>query len=271
LKSKGDTPLLLSIAFLGSGFSSKPRQNRRAKAFHPVVPDVLESRTMPSLPVLSFPPDPQGPAGAPPQYYAQAIPISDPSGIVSTNPIWDDALAFQYGPFPDQQLWVFVPPNPNGRLELIVHSGGFRHGAPTSTEIDGFAQLLALINYSASYPTTIVRPNRIITISAPLEANASSPAESAAGFRYPSALRWDGVTPKATIPITLMGTPGDPIAIESHQVSTIHEFASYLRRHGVRVATYFDPHGHGRHGSVASDFLVYPDVRAALLRAGVFL
>ena len=64
-----------------------------------------------------------------------------------------------------------------------------------------------------------------------------------------------------------MGTPGDPVATESQQFSTIKVFASYLRSYGVRVATYFDPHGHGRHGSVASDSLVDPDVKAALLRA----
>jgi len=224
-----------------------------------------------------------------------------------------------------------VPPNPSGRLDLIVHSGGFRHGAPTSGEIDGFAQLdldagttlvsigyrkldtsvwpapiddiamgiddsykvaqnltgnritditetglsaggtaLALINYSPDYPTTTVRPNRLITISAPLEANASSPAKPADGFRYTSALRWDGVIPKTRIPITLMGTPRDPVAIESGRVSTIGEFARYLRRYGVKVATYFDPHSPGMHGSTASDFLVYPDVEAALQRAYSF-
>ena len=283
---------------------------------------------MPSLPVLSTPPDPQVPADPPPQYYPQAIPISDPSSIVFTNPIWDDARAYQYGPFPDQQLWVFVPPNPNGRLDLIVHGGGLRRGVPTSHGIGEFAQLdlnqgttlvsigyrklgtsdwptpvddiamgiddgykiaqdltgyritditetglsaggtaLALINYSADYPTTTVRPDRVITISAPLEPNGSSSAEPGQDFRYPRVVRWNGVIPKAKIPITLMGTRGDPVATESQQFSTIEVFASYLRSHGVRVATYFDPHGHGRHGSVARDFQLYPDVEAALLRA----
>jgi acetyl esterase/lipase len=317
-----------SLAFLNRRFSSIPRQGRRARAFHPVVRDVLESRTMPSLPVLSIPPDRQAPAEAPLPYYPQAIPISDPSSIGFTNPTGDNALGYQYGPFPDQQLWVFVPPHPNGRLDLLVHGGGFRRGDPIFPGIDGFVQLdldrgttlvsigyreldtwawpapvddiargiddgykiaqnlpgnritditetglsaggtaLALINYSAKYPTTMVRPDRIITISAPLETNASAPARPVYGFRRPSIVWWNGVSPKAKIPITLMGTPGDPVATESHQFSTIKEFASYLRRHGVSVATYFDPHGHGRHGSVASDFLVDPDVKAALLQA----
>jgi acetyl esterase/lipase len=221
--------MLFSVAFRESGSPSTRWQDRRAKAFHPIVLDVLESRTMPSLPVLSTPPDPQVPADAPPQYYSHAIPISDPSGSVFTSPIWDNALAYQYGPFPDQQLWIFVAPNSNGRLDLLVHGGGLRRGAPTSPGIGKFAQLdldqgttlvsigyrklgtsdwpapvddiatgiddsynvaqeltgnritdvtetglsaggtaLALINYSARYPTTTVRPNRIITISATL-------------------------------------------------------------------------------------------------------
>jgi acetyl esterase/lipase len=317
-----------SNAFRERGFSSIRRQDRRAKAFHPVVQDALESRTMPSLPVPSLAPDPRVPADASLQYYPQAIPISDPSGIVFTNPTWEGALAYQYGPSPDQQLWVFVPPDPNGRLDLLVHGGGFRRGAPIFPGIDGFAQLdldqgttlisigyrkldtsawptpvediavgiddgyqiaqnltgnritditetgvsaggtaVALINYSAKYPTTMVRPNRIITISAPFETNAAAPAQPVHGFRRPSLVWWNGVIPKARIPITLMGTPGDPVATESHQFSTIQVLASDLRRHGVSVATYFDPHGHGRHGSVASDFLVDPDVKAALQEA----
>jgi acetyl esterase/lipase len=283
---------------------------------------------MPSLAAWSVPAYPLGVAPAPSQYYSQPIPIALPRHAVFSNPIWDKALPYQYGPFPDQQLWVFVPPHPSGRLDLIVHSGGFRHGGPTSGEINGFATLdlaqgttlvsigyrlldtsvwpapvddiamgiddgykiaqhltgnriaditetglsaggtaLALINYSPHYPTTPIRPDRLVTISAPLEANASSPAVPKDGFRYTDALRWDAVVPKARIPITLMGTPGDPIAIESQRVSTIGEFAGYLRRHGVEVATYFDPHSYGVHGSIAGDFLMYPDVKAALERA----
>jgi acetyl esterase/lipase len=259
------------------------------------------------------------------------MPISPPSGIVLPSPIWDKALVYQYGPFPEQQLWVFVPTHPSGRLNLIVHSGGFHHGAPTAGEINGFAQLdldegttvvsigyrlldtsvwpapvddiakgmddgyaiaqkltghritdvietglsaggtaLALINYSPDYPTTTFRPDRLITISAPLEANASSPAKPNDGFRYTGVLRWDGIDPKTRVPITLMATPGDPVAIESDRVSTIGEFANYLRRNGVKVATYFDPYSYGVHGSIAGDFLVHPDVEAALKRAYSF-
>jgi hypothetical protein len=320
--------LLWFNAFLDRALARRARHVRRAKAFRPVVQDVLENRAIPSLPALPLRAAPRGFAPAPQDYYSPPIPIAHPGGIVSTNPIWQTALAYQYGPFPEQQLWVFAPANPNGQLDLIVHSGGFRHADPTSAEIDGFAELdidqgttlvsigyrkletsdwpspvddiargiddgyviaqnltghrisdvteiglsaggtaLALINYSPIYPTTTVRPNRIVTISAPLETNASSWAKPADGFRYTSALRWDGITPKARIPITLMGTRGDPVAIESQQVSTIEEFASYLRRHRVKVATYYDPHRFGVHGSVASDFLIYPDVKAALLRA----
>jgi hypothetical protein len=264
-----------------------------------------------------------------PSITLRLLPVFDPSRIVSRNPLWNDALAYQYGPFPDQQFWVFRPPHPNGRLDLIVHGGGLRVGAPTASGIDGFVQLdlaqgttvvsigyrkldtsawpapvddiavgiddgttiaqsltgnritdvtetglsaggtaLALINYSPRYPTTMVQPNRIITISATLEPHAASPAGPAAHrWRYPGVVRWHGVTPKARIPITLMGTPGDPIAHESPQFSTIDAFASYLKENEVSVTTYFDPHGHGRHGSVASDFPIDPDVKAALLRA----
>jgi acetyl esterase/lipase len=286
---------------------------------------------MPSLPAPQIAPAAHIAPPSSSDYYPQPFPILDPTGIVSPNPIWNSALAYQYGPYPDQRLWVFVPPDPSGSLDLIVHAGGFRHGSPTSVEIDGFAQLdlsrgttvvsigyrllnsaawpapiddiatgiddgyqiaqnlsgnritdvtetglsaggtaLALINYSPSYPTTTVRPSRLITISAPLETDASSPAKPLNGFRYTSALRWDGVTPKARIPITLMGTHGDPVAIESGRVSTIGEFSRYLRMHGVRVATYFDPHGRGNHGSIAGDFLLYPDVESALLEAYAF-
>jgi acetyl esterase/lipase len=221
-----------------------------------------------------------------------------------------------------------LPPNPNGKLDLIVHSGGLRQGDPTSGEIDGFAQFdldqgttvvsigyrkldawvwpapvddiakgiddgvqvaqdltghrifditetglsaggaaLVLINYSNDYPTTMVRPNRIITISAPLEANAVSPARPAGGFRYTNALRWGRNIPKANIPITLMGTQGDPVARERGKISNIRNFAMYLRKYGVHVNIYFDPHGRSQHGSTARDFQLYPDVAAALLRA----
>jgi acetyl esterase/lipase len=286
---------------------------------------------MPTVSVLSIPRDPSGLAPATSAYYPQPIPISHPTNIVFPSPIWDSARSYQYGPFPEQQLWVFLPAHPNGRLNLIVHGGGLREGSPTSLGIDGFAQLdldegttlvsigyrlldnsvwpapvddiakgigdgyeiaqkltrnritditetglsaggtaLALINYSPDYPTTAVRPNRLVTISAPLETNASSPAKRSDGFRYTGALRWDRVIPKTRVPITLMGTPGDPVAMESSKVSTIDEFARYLKRHGVKVATYFDPYSHGVHGSIAADFLVHPDVEAALERAYSF-
>jgi hypothetical protein len=67
-----------------------------------------------------------------------------------------------------------------------------------------------------------------------------------------------------------MGTPVDPVAIESSRVSTIGEFASDFKRHRVEVATYFDPYSHGVHGSIAADFLVHADVAAALERAYLF-
>src|SRR5262249_41737742 len=111
----------------------------------------------------------------------------------------------------------------------------------------------------------------IITISAPLEENAAARARPADGFRYTSALRWDGMPPKSRIPITLMATHRDPVAIESRQISTVKEFASYLKKHAVKFTTYFDPHSRGVHGSVASDFPIYPDVKAALLRAYSFM
>ena len=248
-----------------------PLQYRRTRSYRPNGLDDLESRTLLShqspgggalvnliqglalgghrnsrLPSSASPGQGQF-VLVPPEYYPQAIPTPDRSGIISTNPIWNNAKVYQYGPYPDQRLWILVPPYPNGKLDLIVHSGGLLHGDPTSGEIDGFAQFdldqgttvvsigyrkldawvwpatvddiakgiddgvqvaqdltghrifditetglsaggtaLVLINYSNDYPTTMVRPNRIITISAPLEANAVSPARPAGGFRYPT-------------------------------------------------------------------------------------
>jgi acetyl esterase/lipase len=134
----------------------------------------------------------------------------------------------------------------------------------TETGLSAGGTALALINYSPNYPTTTVRPNRIITVSAPLETDAVSPGKLSFGFRYTNALKWRGIIPKAKVPITLMGTPGDPIAIEKGKISNIGQFADYLQRHDVPVETYFDPHDPGHHGSVSWDLLQYPDVAAAV-------
>ncbi len=318
----------IPAAFFGGRLSSRSRQRRRDRAYRPGGLDLPEGRSLLSHGLVSLPVDRGALLPAPTTYDPLPIPISDPGAIVSTDPIWDGALAYQYGPSAEQEFWVFLPTNPNGKLDLIVHSGGFRHGDPTSPEIDGFTRLdlsqgttlvsigyrlldmyswpapvddiaqgiddgyevaqaltgdrivdvtetglsaggtaLALINYSAEYPSTTVQPDRITTISSPLEANASSRAKPADGFRYTEALRWDGNVPKSNVPITLMGTPGDPIAMENGRISTIGEFSTYLRRYGIKVDTYFDPHGHGRHGSISGDFPTDPDVESALLRA----
>jgi acetyl esterase/lipase len=248
------------------------------------------------------------------------VPIATPAGYVA--PIWANANVYQYGPDPEQQLWVLVPPNPNGKLDLLVHGGGFHHGhitgvtpfaefdvaqgttvvsigyrlldqwpwpAPvddiaegiddgvriarsltaggisdiTETGLSAGGTGLVLANYSPQYPTPAIQPNRLITVSAPLMTDAVARARVSFGFRYTDALRWGGIVPKANIPITLMGTPGDPIAVERGGISNIGQFAGYLRRNQIRVATYFDPHGRGRHGSVAGDLLLYPDVASA--------
>jgi hypothetical protein len=57
--------------------------------------------------------------------------ISTPGSVGSSSSIWSDATVYQYGPDPEQQLWILGPPNPNGKLDLIVHSGGFHEGDPT--------------------------------------------------------------------------------------------------------------------------------------------
>jgi acetyl esterase/lipase len=260
-------------------------------------------------------------------YYPQPVPIATPAEY--DKPIWANASVYQYGPDPEQQLWVLVPPNPSGKLDLLVHGGGFHHGHATAVtpfaEFDlaqgttvvsiGYRLLdqwpwpapvddiaegigdgvrlaqsltaggisditetglsaggtgLVLANYSPQYPTPAVQPNRLITVSAPLMTDAVAPARLSFGFRYTDALRWGGIVPKANIPITLMGTPGDPIAIERGGISNIGQFAGYLRRNQVSVATYFDRHGHRRHGSVARDLLLYPDVASAFEAAETY-
>jgi hypothetical protein len=260
-------------------------------------------------------------APTPSDYYVEPVPIATPAEFSS--PIWANASVYQYGPDSKQQLWALVPPSPNGKLDLLVHAGGFHRGKPTAvtpfaqfdlargttvvsvgyrllddtpwpTPVDDIAEGvdegfrvaqaltgdrisdvtetglsaggtgLALINYSPDYPTTTVRPDRIITVSAPLVTDAVSPAKVSFGFRYTDALRWGDTVPKARIPITLMGTPGDPIAIERDGVSNIGQFADYLDRFHVKVETYFDPHDPGHHGSVSRDLLRFPDVARAL-------
>lgn len=265
------------------------------------------------------------PAIAPPpaDYYPEPVPIAPPIGTTAPGSVWAGASFYQYGSDPQEQLWVLVPPDPSGKLDLVVHGGGFHHGHLTGADpfatfdaargttvvsigyrlltttpwpgpVDDIAQgidegyqvaqtltggriddvtetglsaggtALALINYSPDYPTTTVRPDRLITISAPLETNASSPAKVSFGFRYTDALHWDGIVPKSKVPITLMGTPGDPIAIERGGISTIGEFRDYLQQFQVPVRRYFDPHDPGHHGSVARDLPLYYDVAQAL-------
>jgi acetyl esterase/lipase len=257
----------------------------------------------------------------PSDYYTQPVPVATPAEFSA--PIWANATVYQYGPNSEQQLWALVPPSPNGKLDLLVHAGGFHRGKATSVTpfaqfdlargttvvsigyrllddtrwpapVDDIAEgidegfrvaqaltgdrisditetglsaggtAVALINYSPDYPTTTVRPDRIITVSAPLVTDAVSPARASFGFRYTDALRWGDTAPKARIPITLMGTPGDPIAIERDGISNMGQFADYLGRFHVKVETYFDPHDPGHHGSVSRDLLRYHDVASAL-------
>jgi hypothetical protein len=87
------------------------------------------------------------------------------------------------------------------------------------------------------------------------------------GLRYSKALDWGRDLPKANIPITLMGTRGDPVALEKPDASNIREFARYLKRNNISVNTYRNPHDRGQHGRTAQDFQQYPDVAAALGRA----
>jgi acetyl esterase/lipase len=153
--------------------------------------------------------------------------ISSPVDPPLSGSLWANASIYQYGPYPEQQLWVLMPPSPSGKLDLIVHAGGLHHGGPTDVTpfaqfdlergttvvsigyrllddwpwpapiddiaagIDDVVQVagaltggtitdvtetglsaggtaLALINYSPEYPTTTVRPDRIVTVSAPL-------------------------------------------------------------------------------------------------------
>ncbi len=307
--------------------SRRRRPARRARALEP-----LETRSLLSggaaPPALAPGLAPIVPA--PPQYYPQPRAVSDPGALVSTDPIWQTARAYQFGPDPQQQLWVMLPADPTGQVDLIVHSGGFHKGQVTSGEINPYAHVdlaqgiavvsvgyrllgnatwpapvddvavgideslpivqsligrpvtditetglsaggtaLALINYSPSYPATTVQPNRIITVSAPLERNATTQHRAIDGFRYSSELTWPK-PPRSHVPITLMGTPDDPIAQQNARVSTIGEFSDYLRRYGVRVATFFDHHNPGEHGSVSPDMPIYPDVAAAYRRALTF-
>jgi acetyl esterase/lipase len=263
---------------------------------------------------------------ATPEYYAQPVPVANP-GVDDPSPIWDEARVYQCGPAPEEQVWVIVPAVPSGKLDLIVHSGGFESGSPTSGEIDGLAErdlgqgmtvasvgyrtlatsswpapvediaegidagtevaqglagvpitdvtetglsaggtALALINYSTAFPSTATRPDRIITISAPLEAGAVPPGAFPRGVPVGKVLRWN-LPPKSDVPITLMGTQGDPVALERGRASTVRLFTHYLAAHGVPVETYLNPHDPGQHGRTAEDFQIYPDVAAALQRA----
>jgi hypothetical protein len=127
-----------------------------------------------------------------------------------------------------------------------------------------------LINDSPRYPTTKARPDRIIAVSAPLDANAVSRVIESNGFRYSEALNWGGIVPKEKIPVTLMGTPGELVAIENGQVSNIRELASCLTSYHIRVETYYDPHFPGHHGSITRDLPLYPDFVAAFERAQDF-
>ncbi|MHB1558425.1 MAG: hypothetical protein ACYC61_13280 [Isosphaeraceae bacterium] len=307
-----------------------PRRRRPARPSRALEP--LETRSLLSGSVSPLAPVPaQAPiVPAPPQYYPQPRAVSDPGALVSTDPIWQTARAYQFGPDPAQQFWVMLPANPTGQVNLIVHSGGFHKGEVTSGEINPYAHVdlaqgiavvsigyrllgdatwpapvddvavgidesipivqsligrpvtditetglsaggtaLALINYSPFYPATTVQPNRIITVSAPLERNATTQKHAIDGFRYSSELTWPE-PPRSHVPITLMGTPDDPIAQQNSRVSTIGEFSDYLRRYGVRVATYFDHHKPGEHGSITPDLPRYPDVAAAYQRALTF-
>jgi acetyl esterase/lipase len=60
------------------------------------------------------------------------VPIAPPVEFNSSSPIWAGVTTDQYGPDPREQLWVVVPPNPSGKLDLIVHAGGFHHGDPAN-------------------------------------------------------------------------------------------------------------------------------------------
>jgi hypothetical protein len=137
----------------------------------------------------------------------------------------------------------------------------------TETGLSAGGTGVALINYSPDYPTTTFRPDRLITISAPLMSDAVTPGELSFGYRYTDALHWGNVVPKARIPITLMGTPGDPVALETDGISNIGQFADYLDRYHIHEETYFDPHDPGHHGSITKDLLEYPDVARALSNA----
>ncbi len=139
----------------------------------------------------------------------------------------------------------------------------------TETGLSAGGTALALINDSPFYPATTVRPDRIITVSAPLERNATTQHHAIDGFRYSRELIWP-TPPRSHVPITLMGTPGDPIAQQNSRVSTIGEFSDDLRRYGVRVATFFDPHKPGEHVGISPDLPRYPDVAAAYQRALTF-
>src|SRR5262249_8242986 len=254
-----------------------PARTVARRRYRPAI-DGLERRQLLAGAVA----DQQAFAPTPSEYCPQPVPIAPPVEWNSTSPIWADAATYQYGPDPREQLWLLVPPNPSGKLDLIVHAGGLNHGDPanvvpyaqfdmargttvvsvgyrllddtpwpapvddiaeglddgcqlaqaltgdrisdvTETGLSAGRTALALINYSAQYPTTTIRPDRIITVSAPLMTDAVSPGRISFGFRYTEALRWGDVV-KSRVPITLMGTPNDPVAIECNGISNIGQF-----------------------------------------------
>ena len=103
--------------------AERPRSNRRQRRYRPSI-DGLEQRQLLAGGVA----DRHAFAPTPSEYYPQPVPIAPPVGLNSSSPIWADATTYQYGPDPREQLWVLVPPNPSGKLDLIVHSGGFHQG-----------------------------------------------------------------------------------------------------------------------------------------------
>lgn len=318
---------LVTLAF-GTRLCPTPRLSRRTRAFPLTGLGELEPRTLLSRQAVAMATSQLRFALGQSGYYPQPVLVARPSGPGSADAPWSRARVYQYGPDPDQQLWVLVPPDPNGRLDLMVHPGGLSGGEPTDVGL--FAQLdlqrgttvvsigyrkldrwpwpvpvtdiargidygyriaqnltgqritdvtemgfsaggsaLVLINYSKSYPTTKIRPNRLITVSAPLDRKDVSPAKPSTGFRYTSALEWGRNIPKAAIPITLMGTHGDPVALENGRVSNIRTFSKYLARFGVPFQVYYDPYTFGSHGSIGQD-LMYPEIQSALAGAQYF-
>ena len=72
-------------------------------------------------------------------------------------------------------------------FQLAQALTGGRISDVTETGLSAGGTALALINYSPDYPTTTVRPDRIITVSAPLMTDAVSPGNRSFGFRYTDA------------------------------------------------------------------------------------